>query len=66
MNEYLPGLEGVPATKSNISDLDGMKGVLTYRGYRISDLAEQSTFEGVSLLLDGKLPTREALVEFDR
>ena len=66
MNEYLPGLEGVPATKSNISDLDGMKGVLTYRGYRISDLAEHSTFEEVSLLLDGKLPTREALAEFDR
>ncbi len=67
MNEYLPGLEGVPATKSNISDLDGKKGVLTYRGYRIRDLAEHSTFEEVSLLLlDGKLPTAEALEEFDR
>jgi len=67
MNEYLPGLEGVPATKSNISDLDGIKGLLTYRGYRIKDLAEHSTFEEVSLLLlDGKLPTREALAEFDR
>ncbi|MFP5505854.1 MAG: citrate synthase [Gammaproteobacteria bacterium] len=67
MNEYLPGLEGVPATKSNISDLDGKKGILTYRGYRIKDLAEKSTFEEVSLLLlDGKLPTREALAEFDR
>ena len=67
MNEYLPGLEGVPATKSNISDLDGKKGVLTYRGYRIKDLAEQSTFEEVSLLLlDGRLPTRSELAEFDR
>lgn len=67
MNEYLPGLEGVPATKSNISDLDGKRGVLTYRGYRIKDLAEQSTFEEVSLLLlDGKLPTRADLAEFDR
>lgn len=67
MNEYLPGLEGVPATKSNISDLDGKKGILTYRGYRIKDLAEKSTFEEVSLLLlDGKLPTREELAEFDR
>lgn len=67
MNEYLPGLEGVPATKSNISDLDGKKGVLTYRGYRIKDLAEQSNFEEVSLLLlDGKLPTRSELAAFDR
>ena len=67
MNEYLPGLEGVPATKSNISDLDGKKGILTYRGYRIRDLAERSSFEEVSLLLlDGRLPTREALAEFDR
>jgi len=67
MNEYLPGLEGVPATKSNISELDGKQGVLTYRGYRIKDLAEHSTFEEVSLLLlDGKLPTREALAEFER
>lgn len=67
MNEYLPGLEGVPATKSNISDLDGKKGILTYRGYRIKDLAEKSTFEEVSLLLlDGNLPTRAELAEFDR
>lgn len=67
MNEYLPGLEGVPATKSNISDLDGKRGVLTYRGYRIKDLAEHSSFEETSLLLlDGVLPTREALADFDR
>jgi citrate synthase len=67
MNEYLPGLEGVPATKSNISDLDGKRGVLTYRGYRIKDLAEHSSFEETSLLLlDGRLPTRAELAEFDR
>ncbi len=67
MSEYLPGLEGVPATKSNISELDGKRGILTYRGYRIKDLAEHSSFEETSLLLlDGCLPTREALDEFDR
>lgn len=67
MNEYLPGLEGVPATKSNISDLDGKRGILTYRGYRIKDLAEHSSFEETSLLLlDGRLPTRADLAEFDR
>ncbi len=67
MSEYLPGLEGVPATKSNISDLDGKRGILTYRGYRIRDLAEHSTFEETALLLlDGRLPTREELDSFDR
>jgi citrate synthase len=63
----LPGLEGVPATRSNISDLDGNKGILTYRGYRIEDLAVSSTFEETCLLLlDGKLPTRAELDEFDQ
>lgn len=67
MSEYLPGLEGVPATKSNISELDGHTGVLTYRGYRIADLAKHSSFEETSLLLlDGHLPTRDELEYFDR
>ncbi len=67
MSEYLPGLEGVPATKSNISDLDGQKGILTYRGYRIEELAIKSSFEETSLLLlDGRLPTHDELEEFDR
>lgn len=66
MSEYLPGLEGVPATKSNISDLDGHTGILTYRGYRIADLAKYSSFEETSLLLlDGRLPTRDELDYFD-
>ncbi len=67
MSEYLPGLEGVPATQSNISDLDGTKGILTYRGYRIADLARHSTFEETALLLlDGRLPTRAELDTFDK
>ncbi len=65
MSEYLPGLAGVPATKSNISDIDGEKGLLSYRGYPIEQLAEKSTFEETTLLLlDGKLPTEAALNEF--
>jgi citrate synthase len=66
MSDYLPGLAGVPATKSNISDIDGEKGVLYYRGYPIEQLAEQSSFEETTLLLlDGELPTQAALEEFD-
>jgi citrate synthase len=64
-SEYTPGLEGIPATKSDISYLDGVKGVLTYRGYRIVDLAENSTFEETAyLLLDGELPTDSQLAIF--
>lgn len=65
MSEYLPGLEGVPATQSNISDIDGEHGLLSYRGYPIEDLAEHSTFEETTLLLlDGELPKAQRLEEF--
>lgn len=66
MSDYLPGLEGVPATKSNISDIDGELGKLYYRGYPIEQLAEYSTFEESSLLLlDGRLPSPHELALFD-
>ncbi len=65
MNEYLPGLAGVPATQSNISDIDGENGILFYRGYPIEELAEHSSFEETSrLLLDGRLPTASELADF--
>ncbi|HEC12725.1 MAG TPA: citrate synthase [Acidiferrobacteraceae bacterium] len=65
MSEYLPGLEGVPATKSNISDIDGEKGILAYRGYAIEELAEHSGFEETTLLLlDGQLPNSQELAIF--
>lgn len=67
MSDYLPGLEGIPATQSNISDVDGEHGILSYRGYRIEDLAERSTFEEtILLLLDGELPTARRLEEFNQ
>lgn len=66
MNEYLPGLEGVPATRSNISVIDGERGILAYRGFPIEQLAEHSTFEETALLLlDGQLPSAGALGHFD-
>jgi len=66
MSEYLPGLAGVPATKSNISDIDGEKGILSYRGYPIEQLAASSSFEETTLLLlDGELPTKDQLASFD-
>ncbi len=65
MSEYLPGLAGVPATKSNISDIDGEKGILSYRGYAIEELAKNSSFEETTLLLlDGCLPSVRELDSF--
>jgi len=67
MVDYVPGLEGVPATRSAISYLDGTRGILAYRGYRIEELAEHSCFEEVAyLLLRGELPTGAQLRRFDQ
>jgi len=65
--QYIPGLAGVPATESQISYIDGQKGVLTYRGYDIQELAEHSSFEETTLLLlFGELPTADQLEGFDK
>lgn len=59
-------LSGVVVAESAISSIDPDEGVLTYRGYDIADLAEQSTCEETALLLlDGELPSSEALGEFE-
>jgi citrate synthase len=64
--EYVPGLAGVPATKSAISSLDGKRGILKYRGYAIQELAEKSTFaETAWLVIEGNLPTTAELEKFD-
>jgi citrate synthase len=64
--EYRPGLEGIPATQSSISFVDGKQGILEYRGINITDLAYQSTFLETSyLLIWGTLPTKEELADFE-
>jgi len=65
MSDFLPGLEGVAATKSAISYIDGEKGILSYRGYPIETLAANSSFEETTLLLlDGELPSAKELTGF--
>ncbi|HEY5594654.1 MAG TPA: citrate synthase [Nitrospiria bacterium] len=65
MPDYSPGLAGVPAAKSKISYLDGQKGILEYRGFRIELLAEKSDFvETAYLLLFGRLPAASELHRF--
>jgi citrate synthase len=50
---------------SNITFIDGEKGILRYRGIPIEELAEHSTFVEVAyLLIWGKLPTRKELSNF--
>ncbi len=59
------GLRGVKVADTRISDVDGEKGVLIYRGFNICDLVTFSTFEEVSfLLLNDRLPTHEELKRF--
>jgi len=56
------GLEGVVAGETSISDVDGVKCQLIYRGYNIDELAGKATYEEVSyLLLAGALPARAQL-----
>ncbi|MTJ07403.1 MULTISPECIES: citrate synthase [unclassified Anabaena] len=64
--EYKPGLEGIPAAQSSISHVDGQKGILEYRGIRIEELAEKSTFlETAYLLIWGELPNQDELKAFE-
>lgn len=60
------GLEGVVASETSLSFIDGLKGILMYRGYDIHDLAPNATFlESVFLLWTGALPTQPELAAFE-
>jgi citrate synthase len=63
--EFSPGLAGVPAAKSSISFVNGQTGLLEYRGIRIEELAQHSSFlETTYLLLYGELPAQTELDRF--
>ncbi len=52
------GLEGVVATETRLSDVDGERGRLTIAGYSVEELAPNAAFEEVAyLLLHGSMPT---------
>jgi citrate synthase len=62
-----PAYVNTGATTSQITFLDGERGILRYRGIPIEELAEQSTFVEVAyLLIYGKLPTRTELDGFSK
>jgi len=59
---YVKGLDGVVAVQTMLSSVDGQRGVLTYRGINIHELAERACYEEVVYLLwYGKLPNRQEL-----
>ncbi|HJU89043.1 MAG TPA: citrate synthase [Gemmatimonadaceae bacterium] len=61
---YDPAFLNTAACKSAITEIDGDKGILRYRGYPIEQLAERSTFLEVAWLLrTGELPSK---AEYDK
>jgi citrate synthase len=63
---YDPGFVSTGSCESDITFIDGEKGILMYRGYPVEQLAAHSSFIEVSyLLLHGELPTTAELESFD-
>jgi len=62
---YDPGFTSTASCESDITFIDGDKGILLYRGYPIDQLAAHSTFlEVCYLLLYGELPNKKQLEDF--
>jgi len=64
---FARGLEGIIAAETQMSFIDGQKGVLEYVGIAIGDLSSNSTFEEtVYLLWNLRLPTASELADFTK
>jgi len=64
---YDSGFAATAACQSDITFIDGGKGVLLYRGYPIEQLAESSNFMEVTyLLMNGELPNKQQYEAFDQ
>jgi citrate synthase len=64
---YDPGFGNTGCCKSDITFIDGEKGILHYRGYDINDLAEKCEFIDVAyLLVHGKLPNEKQHLSFSK
>lgn len=62
--EYVPGLEGVTAAETEISEVDGQNGRLIYRGGYLIEELKDCSFEEVSYLLwNGRMPSKEEAAE---
>ncbi len=59
------GYANTGSCTSDITFMDGEKGILRYRGIPVEELAEKATFkETAYLLINGKLPNRDELTRF--
>ena len=62
---YDPGFVSTASCESQITYIDGEKGILLHRGYPIDQLAESSNYlETCYLLLYGELPSSEEYEKF--
>ncbi len=60
-----PGYANTGSCASDITFMDGEKGILRYRGIPVEELAEKATFkETAYLLINGRLPNRDELTRF--
>ena len=65
LNQYIPGLEGVVAAKTELSRVDGLAGELLIGGYALESIAPTVTFEAMThLLWFGSLPDEVQLGQF--
>ena len=63
---YDPGYKSTASCRSEITYIDGKKGILRYYGYPIEQLAENGNYlETCYLLLYGDLPSAEEYSEFE-
>ncbi|TRX56562.1 citrate synthase [Thalassomonas sp. M1454] len=62
---YDPGFLATASCESEITFIDGGKGILQHRGYAIDDLAKKADYlEVCYVLLNGKAPSQEEYDEF--
>jgi citrate synthase len=62
---FFPGLVGVIAARTRLSEVDGKAGRLIISGYPVEEFAGVATFEEVAYLLwKGALPTAQQLADF--
>jgi citrate synthase len=59
------GYANTGSCASDVTFMDGEKGILRYRGIPVEELAEKATFkETAYLLINGRLPNRDELTRF--
>ncbi|MCH2109835.1 MAG: hypothetical protein MK135_10925, partial [Polyangiaceae bacterium] len=63
---YDPAFTNTASCRSAVTFIDGGKGILRYRGYPVDQLAEKTSWlECAKLVLDGELPSKDELAQFE-